>query len=123
MDLAIIYDGDCPVCSRYVRYLRLQKAAGTVALINARQGGAEVDSARVRGYELDEGIVLRIGNQYFHGHEAMNALALMSTPVGMINRLLFVIFRSDRLARVAYPLLRSGRNLLLALLGRSKMGY
>jgi predicted DCC family thiol-disulfide oxidoreductase YuxK len=31
----LYYDGDCPFCSRYVRWLRLQRAVGSVHLVNA----------------------------------------------------------------------------------------
>ena len=42
-DAWLVYDGDCPFCSRYVQYLRLRQAAGPVRLVNAREGGPLVD--------------------------------------------------------------------------------
>jgi predicted DCC family thiol-disulfide oxidoreductase YuxK len=123
MSIAIIYDGECPVCSRYVRYLRLRDAGGGLEMIDARRGGPEVAAARARGLVLDEGFVLRVGDQYFHGADAMNRLALMSTPVGAFNRLNHALFRNPRASRLSYPVLRTGRNLLLRLLGRSRLGY
>jgi len=45
----IVYDGDCPFCSRYVRLVRLRDAIGPVALVNARDGGELVDEIRAAG--------------------------------------------------------------------------
>jgi len=73
------------------------------------------------GLDLDEGLVLKIGNHYFHGADAINRLALMSTGAGLFNRLNYFIFRSACLSAILYPLLRTGRNILLYLLGRKKM--
>ena len=36
---SIVYDGDCPFCSRYVKLVRLREALGSVDLVNARDGG------------------------------------------------------------------------------------
>ena len=41
----IVYDGDCPFCSRYVALVRLREAVGQVVLANARDGGPVVDGA------------------------------------------------------------------------------
>ncbi len=122
MTLAIIYDGQCPVCTRYIRYLRLREVAGEVELIDARLGGEEVDAVRRRGVSLDEGMVLRLDDRYFHGADAMHHLALLSTRSGIFNRINFWLFRSELRARVAYPVLRASRNLLLRLLGRPLIG-
>lgn len=121
--IRILYDGECPVCSRYVRYLRLRELTQDLALLDARRGGPEVDAARARGLVLDEGIVLRVDDVWYHGAEAMHRLTLMSTPAGVFNRLNAWLFRSQRLSRLSYPVLRAGRNLVLALLGRRRMGY
>ena len=41
----IIYDGQCPFCSRYVRLVRLRDSLGQVELVDARNGGPIVDEA------------------------------------------------------------------------------
>jgi predicted DCC family thiol-disulfide oxidoreductase YuxK len=117
----ILYDGDCPFCSRYVRVLRLRETLGEVRLINARDGGPEVEAAVARGLDLDEGMVLRLDGTYYHGDDCIHRLALLSSPSGVFNRVNAAIFRSERLSRLLYPVLRSGRNTLLGLLGREKL--
>ena len=63
-DAWLVYDGDCPFCSRYVQYLRLRQAAGPVRLVNAREGGPLVDELQRAGLDLDEGMVLKLGGRY-----------------------------------------------------------
>ncbi len=119
----LIYDGDCPFCSRYSKYIRLKRAVGELLLVDARQGGPEVEQAIARGFDLGEGMVLVVGGNYYHGAACLNRLALMGSRSDIFNRLNFFLFRSPLLSRFSYPLLRAGRNLVLRLLGRSKLGY
>ena len=42
-EVLIVYDGQCPFCSRYVELVRLRQSLGQVRLINAREGGPLVD--------------------------------------------------------------------------------
>lgn len=117
----IVYDGECPFCSRYVAMLRLRESLGPVALVNARDGGPEVEEARAAGLDLDEGMVLKLDGRLYHGDECINRLALMSTPSGAFNRLNGAIFRSPTASRLLYPVLRTGRNTVLRLLGRRRL--
>jgi hypothetical protein len=117
----LIYDGYCPFCSRYVRYLRLREAVGELRLVDAREGGPEVEAAKAEGLDLDEGMVLRLGDATYHGADCLNRLALMSSPSGVFNRLNAALFRSPRLSALGYPVLRCGRNLALRLLRRPRL--
>ena len=117
----IVYDGQCPFCSRYVHLLRLRDSLGEVRLINARDGGPIVDEMQRAGVDLDEGMVLKLNDRLYHGHDCMHLLALLSTPSGWFNRINAALFRSRRAARLFYPVLRTGRNGVLRLLGRSKI--
>lgn len=118
----IIYDGECPFCSSYVRFLRLKEAVGHVKLVNARDGGHHVDEVVASGYDLDEGMVLIYGGRYYHGANCMHMIALLSSPSTLFNRINLGFARSPRLAHLLYPAFRAGRNLTLRLLGRPKIG-
>ena len=120
-DFVLVYDGECPVCSTYVRYVRIRESVGTITLIDAREGGPWVRRIQEEGLDLNEGMVLVYGNRIYHGADCIHMLALLSSPSGLFNRANAAIFRRPGLARVLYPVLRSGRNLLLRLLGRSKL--
>ena len=121
--LSLIYDGECPFCSRYVRLLRLRETVGEMELVNARSGDPRVDEVRQLGYCIDDGMVLIMDKRYYHGDDCLHILAVMSSQHGWFNRLNYWLFRSAWFARFAYPVLRAGRNLALRLLGRSKLGY
>jgi hypothetical protein len=56
-----------------------------------------------------------------YGVDAIHALALMGTRSGAFNRLNYWAFRSSAVSGVLYPLLRSGRNLLLKIRGVHKI--
>ena len=120
-DLVLVYDGQCPVCSSYVRYVRLKEAVGQVTLVNARDGGPWVERVRCAGMDLDEDMVLLYGGRLYHGPDCIHMLALLSSQSGLFNCINSVIFRSARLSSLLYPGLRCGRNLLLRLLGRKPL--
>lgn len=117
----IVYDGQCPFCSRYVRLVRLRETLGQVQLVDARKGGPQVDEVRQAGLDLDEGMVLKLDGRLYHGADCINMLALLSTPSSGFNRLNAALFRSPTASRLLYPVLRTGRNAVLRLLGRSKI--
>ena len=117
----IVYDGDCPFCSRYVAMVRLRDSAGPVRLVNAREPDPIVTGLRRAGYDLDEGMILRYGGRTYHGADCITMLAMLSTPVGPVNRVSAAIFRSPTASRLLYPVLRTGRNAVLRLLGRARI--
>jgi len=117
----IYYDGACPFCSHYVRYLRLQKTAGEVVLTDVRTDKPSLQRLTQAGFDLDQGMVVEIEGRRLGGADAMQALALMSTCSGWFNKVQYTIFAHRCLALLLYPLLRLGRNLTLLLLGRQPL--
>ena len=75
----LLYDGECPFCSRYVVHVRLRAAIGPVMLANAREHPALVEEVRRLGYDVDEGMVLKLNGRYYHGADCIHALALLTT--------------------------------------------
>jgi predicted DCC family thiol-disulfide oxidoreductase YuxK len=116
----VIYDGDCPFCSAYVRLLRLQRTIGRIVLIDARKH-SQLVPAEAHQFDLDEGMLLVLDGRYYHGADAINRLALLTGPSGAANKILYLIFKRPRVARLIYPFMRAGRNLTLRLLGRTKL--
>lgn len=115
-DVIVIYDGECPFCSRYVELVRLQKAAGQVLLLDARSKHELVQYVAQRGYDLNQGMVMLYGDQIFYGNECLHKIALLSTQSDLFNRVNAALFRHPKLAKFCYPLLRSCRNLILKVL-------
>jgi predicted DCC family thiol-disulfide oxidoreductase YuxK len=119
----LIYDGECPFCSRYARLVRLRETVGQVALIDARVPSPEVEAAKARGYVLDNGMLLCLDGNIYYGADCLNRLALLSSRSTAFNRLTYLLLRSPFIARWTYPILRSGRRAVLTLLGRKRLGF
>ena len=119
-ELSIFYDGDCPVCKQYLRHANLKKSFN-VSLIDLRRVPEKVVEFHSLGLNVNQGMIVILDNATYHGAEAMHILALLSTPSGIFNRCNRLIFSHRWLARVLYPILVGGRNLLLFMLGRKKI--
>jgi predicted DCC family thiol-disulfide oxidoreductase YuxK len=117
----LLYDGECPFCSRYVRHVRLRAAIGPITLANAREHAALLEEVRRLGFDVDTGMVLKLDGNYYHGADCIHALALLTTPSGWFNRINSLVFRSATASKILYPILRAGRNLTLRLLGRTRL--
>jgi len=119
--VTIVYDGECPFCSRYIGLLRLRDAVGPVRLIDARSHDPAVARLQQAGFDLNEGMVVEYAGRIHHGADGLNLLALLSTGSGTFNRLNAAAFRSTTASKLLYPALRLGRNLTLRALGRRKI--
>jgi hypothetical protein len=91
-------------------------------MIDSRSGSSEVDEICQLGFDLDQGMVLKLHGRFYHGAACVHVLALLSTRSGLFNRTLSMVFRSPVVARLLYPVLRAGCNLTLILLGRRRLG-
>ncbi|RJG05271.1 DUF393 domain-containing protein [Noviherbaspirillum cavernae] len=117
----ILYDGDCPFCSNFVKLVRLKKAVGPVTLLNMRENTDLASHYRRKGYNLDQGMLLHLGGEDYWGADCMNRIALLSSDSDVFNKLNAVVFRHKRLSKLIYPLLRAGRNVTLWLMGRGRI--
>jgi len=122
MTISIYYDGDCPFCAKYVSFLRLKETVGTVDLVDLRSNDDIRKELMSEGYDLDKGFVVGMNGKRHGGADAMNQLALLSTPSGVFNRMNKMLFSIGPLASVLYPFLRAGRWIVLFLLGRRQIG-
>ncbi|GLS35140.1 hypothetical protein GCM10010869_07280 [Mesorhizobium tianshanense] len=118
--VTIVYDGECPFCSQYVKMVRLRQAFGHVQLVDARSDDPKALEARDR-FDLDDGMAALIGGRWYHGAQCMQMLSLASGSSSFANRFMARVFSDPDRARVLYPFLRSGRNLVLRILGRKKI--
>jgi predicted DCC family thiol-disulfide oxidoreductase YuxK len=117
----LLYDGECPFCSRYVQRIKLLEAIGPIRLIDARDNTAEAHTVRKAGLEIDDGMVLNFNGQLYHGDDCLHRLALLSTSIGLFNRINASMFRSQTMSRLCYPILRACRNLTLRILRRHRI--
>jgi len=90
-------------------------------LMNARENTAVMGDITRQGFDIDQGMVLKVDGVLYYGADAIHALSLMSSASGAFNRINHWIFRSKSRSRLLYPLLRSGRNVLLKALRKTKI--
>ncbi len=120
-DILLLYDHQCPVCDAYCTRIRLRPQAGRLQTIDARDESGIRDEITRRGWDIDQGMVLGTEDGIYYGAEAIHQLALLGTRSDPFNFLNYLAFRWKWAADLLYPILRFCRNLLLKLLGRTKI--
>lgn len=120
-EILLVYDRECPVCNAYCQVVRIRESVGELRIVDARAESDVMEEITREGLDIDQGMVLKMGDRLFYGSDAIHALALISTRSGVFNRLNYWAFRSQRVSKVLYPVLRAFRNLLLKLLGKTKI--
>tara|TARA_R110002126_G_scaffold3263_1_gene18328 strand:+ start:19708 stop:20115 length:408 start_codon:yes stop_codon:yes gene_type:complete len=113
----VVYDDQCPFCRNYCQLVRIREAAGNIVLIDARKPSTLMDEINALGLDIDQGMVVKIGDHIHYGADAIHILALLSAKSDLFNRLSYWLFKSDKVAAFIYPVLRSCRNLALKLMG------
>lgn len=120
-EIEIIYDGECPVCSKYVTMTRLRKSVGNVTLTDARKDITRSEQMKNDGYNLDDGMIVIYEGNIYYGIEAVHMLALLSSSSGVFNRFNAFIFKNQKASKFIYPLLVILRKILLKILNKQKI--
>ena len=116
--ITIIYDGECPLCNHYITRLRLVETFGAVELVDAR---AESDITRkywAQGYNLDQGMIVVLGDTVYYGADAANLLARLSTNSALFSKVQHWALSHAAVAKFVYPLLKVCRRIALRMKGR-----
>ncbi len=119
--IQLIYDRSCPACKHYTYLLRIREDIGQLELINAREHPQLLLSLQQQGIDINNEMILRLDDQQYTGAQALHMLALLGSQSGIFNRLNHWLFRSPFRARLSYPVMRLGRNLLLFILRRKRI--
>ncbi len=120
-DIDLVYDKECPVCDYYCKRIDVQQSAGILRRINARDDSEIMDEITARGIDVDEGMVVRVGGRLHYGADAIHELALLSSRKGFVNAMSRLMFSSRRTSRTLYPIFKFMRNMLLKILGRTRI--
>jgi predicted DCC family thiol-disulfide oxidoreductase YuxK len=118
----LLYDGECPACRTYVTFARLRETWPEVELLDARDEPDLVARLRAEGYEINDGLVLRLGDTIHYGAEATRVIGAAAGEQGPGRRLVLAAIGTAPWSRRLYPWLNRGRKLLLAALGRRLIG-
>ena len=119
--IVLIYDKDCPACNAYCMFVRIRQSVGELTLVNAREDSAVMRELTAKGLDIDQGMVLKMGDKLYYGSDAIYMLSLLSSRSGLFNRLNYHLFKSRKVANWLYPVLRGCRNMLLKLLRKRKI--
>lgn len=117
----VLYDGDCPVCSRYTRFVRFRETVGDVVLLDCREHSALLADLKAQSFNLNDGMLLSYRGQLFYGDKAVHMMATLSSRNNLFNRLNAAFFRSPTTVKYVYPVMVCGRKLLLKLLGKKPL--
>lgn len=119
--ILLVYDRECPACNAYCQVVKIKGSVGDLEIVDARANSDVMKEISSQGLDIDQGMVLKVGEQLYYGSDAIHALALIGSRSGVFNRINYWIFKSKTVSSVLYPILRFFRNLLLIILGKSKI--
>jgi len=120
-EILLVYDKECPACNTYCQSVKIRETVGDLKIIDAREKSEALDEITKLGLDIDQGMVLKMGGQFYYGSDAIHALALISSRSGLLNLINYWIFKSKAVSSWVYPALRLFRNLLLKMLGKTKI--
>ena len=120
-NMKIIYDGECPFCSKYVRLIQLKKTIGYVELINARVDTTIKEKLKELSIDINKGMVLIDGKDIYFAEDCVHRLALLSTSSNLFNRINKLVFKYKTLSKIIYPIMKTGRNFILFILRKKQI--
>lgn len=120
-EILLVYDRECPACNTYCQIIKIRETIGDLKIIDARKKSEILNEITRAGLDIDQGMVLKMENQLYYGSDAIHALALISSRSGLFNRFNYWVFKSESVSSWLYPVFRFFRNLLLKILGKTKI--
>jgi predicted DCC family thiol-disulfide oxidoreductase YuxK len=120
-EILLVYDQECPACNAYCQVVTIRESVGDLRIVDARENSEVMEEITSQGLDIDQGMVLKMGGQLYFGADAIHALALIGSRSGIFNRINYWMFKSKTASSILYPMLRFCRNLLLKILGKTKI--
>lgn len=120
-EILLVYDKECPACNNYCQVVRIREDVGELRIVDARLDSAVLKEITSEGLDIDQGMVLKMAGRLYYGADAIHVLALIGSRSGFFNKLNYWVFKSKTISKALYPVLRFARNLLLKLLGKTKI--
>ena len=87
LNVILVYDKECPLCHAFCRMSRLRESLGTLELVDAREDSPVLQEVSALGWDIDQGMVLKVNDELYYAADAIHALAMMSSRSGIFNRL------------------------------------
>lgn len=119
--IEVVYDKECPICEFYCQRIDVRESVGALERIDARDESEVMAEITSLGLDIDEGMVVRVGDELHYGADAIHELAMLGSKKGFVNSAARLCFSSRRVAHLLYPFFKFLRNLLLKMLGKSRI--
>ena len=109
--LTFIYDGECPFCNQFAELVELKSNLPNIEIKNARNKPREMPN----GYDMDvKGAILIKDNVVLSGVAAIHFICSEITdPSDSLLKILSSLFSSKKRTSLVFPLLITGRRVLL----------
>jgi predicted DCC family thiol-disulfide oxidoreductase YuxK len=120
-EILLVYDVECPACNAYCQIVRIKQSVGDLRIVDARENSEVMNEITAQGLDIDQGMVLKMGEQLYYGADAIHMLALIGSRSGIFNRFNHWMFKSKTISKIIYPFLKLSRNLLLKILRKTKI--
>ena len=112
--LIFIYDGECPFCNHFAELLELKSKIKNISILDGRKNPDLINDFLQKGYDLDNGAILLMDENIFHGAEAINTICkLINKPSSKLLEILSKTFKSSKRTRFIFPFLVRARRLAL----------
>jgi len=119
--VTLVYDKQCPVCEFYCQRVEIEEESGSLELIDARHESDIMQDISNAGLDIDQGMVLKKDGVMHYGSDAINELGKIGRRKGWFNRLNRFFFQSRLLSHIMYPVFKFFRNILLKIMGKTKI--
>ena len=112
--LVFVYDGECPFCNHFAELLELKSKIKNISVLDGRKNPNLIKDFLKKGYDLDNGAILLIDENIFHGAEAINTICkLINKPSSKLLEILSKTFKSSKRTKFIFPFLVRARRLAL----------
>ena len=113
-NLTFIYDGECPFCNHFAELLEVKSKLKNISIVDGRKNPILINSLLEKGYDIDKGAILQVGEDIFHGYEAINKISSeITNPSGSLLKVLTNIFKSTKRTKLIFPFLIRARRFAL----------
>ena len=110
----LIYDGGCPFCLHFAELSELRSGIQGLEICDGRAEKPLRDNLKSRGLDLRDGAILIVGDEAFHGAEAIQWLCQKMEPSAPLLSVLKTLMSSPFRSRLIYPFLKLARRTALA---------
>ena len=112
--LTFIFDGECPFCNHFAELLEIKSHIQNLKIVDGRKDKKLINSLFDKGYDIDKGAILLIGDEILHGAAAINTISKrINKPSNNLLKFLSFIFKSHKRTTLLFPLLIRARRFAL----------